>query len=187
MKKKREKKNKFSKKIIYIIIVVSVIYNIAFLLNTTITQKDYMQIFGITFINMENNLMENDISKNDLVIVKEVSKENLKEQDIIAYIVNRQVRINKIINIKNGYTTKSNQNYYPDIEKIQFEDIIGKKVISIHGVGVMVKILQSKIISVLIFLFLIFAFLYNKYMFKNKLRRLAKKNIQTSGGKNGKI
>ena len=34
----------------------------------------------------------------------------------------------KIINTKNGYTTKSNKSYYPNIEKIAYEDVIGEKV-----------------------------------------------------------
>lgn len=152
-------------------------YNISFLLNTTITQKDYFQLFGITLLNMENNLMENDISQNDIVVIKSVGEKELQEGDIIAYTVNGHIRINKIINSKDGYTTKSNKNYYPDIEKIQVEDIIGEKILNIPSLGILLKILQSKITSVAIFIFLIFGFTTSVYKDKKRIERAIKKKI----------
>jgi len=154
---------------------LSLAYNIIFLLNTTITQKDYMKLFGITLFNMESDLMEEEVSKNDLVIVKSVSEKNLQEGDIIAYTVNGQTRINKIINARNGYTTKSNQNYHPDIEKISYEQIIGEKVVNIPFHGIFIKILQSKVTSSFIFMFLIFTFIYNRYINIKKIERARKK------------
>ena len=107
------------------------IYNIMFLLTRTITGKDYIKILGITFLNMDSKQMEDEVSKNDLVIVKSTNEKALKEGDIIAYTINGKTRINKVINNDNGYTTKSNKNYYPDIEKIEYSQIIGKKIFSI--------------------------------------------------------
>ena len=107
------------------------IYNIMFLLTRTITGKDYIKILGITFLNMDSKQMEDELSKNDLVIVKSTNEKALKEGDIIAYTINGKTRINKVINNDNGYTTKSNKNYYPDIEKIEYSQIIGKKIFSI--------------------------------------------------------
>lgn len=37
------------------------------------------------------------------------------------------IKIIKIVDKQDVYTTKFNQNYYPDIEKIPFNQIIGKK------------------------------------------------------------
>ena len=64
MKIKKEKKIKIFKYIIYFFIVICLTYNGIFFLNKTITQKDYVTVFGITFFNMENDLMKDDISKN---------------------------------------------------------------------------------------------------------------------------
>ena len=152
-----------------------VTYNIIFLLSTTITQNDYIKLFGITFLNMESELMEDELSKNDFVMLKAVKEDELQEGDIIAYTVNGQTRINKIINIKNGYSTKSNKNYYPDIEKIQIENIIGEKVLNIPFLGILLEIMQSKITSVFIFIFLTSGFITNMYKEKKREERARKK------------
>ena len=124
---------------------------------------------------MHTDLMENEISKNDFVIVKEVMESELQVGDIIAYKVNDQVRINKIVDKQDVYTTKFNLNYYPDIEKITFNQIIGKKVINIPFLGMILNILQSKIFSVFVLLFLIFVFWYNKYTHAKRKERERKK------------
>ena len=160
---------------IYIIITICVLYNIIFLINTTISEKDYFKLFGISLFNMQTNLMENDISKNDLVIVKEVQEQDLQKGDIIAYNVNGKIRINKIINEKQGYITKSNGNYQPDIEKVDFNNIIGKKIINIPILGFIIGILQSKITSMIILITLIFVYFYNKNLYTKKKERVRKK------------
>ena len=175
MKIRKGNKIKFFKLILYIIVGSCLAYNILFFLSTTVTQRDYMKVFGLTFLSMESELMENDISINDLVIVKSVNENKLQEGDIIAYTVNGKTRINKIINTKNGYTTKSNKNYYPDIEKIPYEDIIGEKVSNMPFLGILIKILQSKITSVIIFIFLIFRFTTSVYKDKKRVERAIKK------------
>lgn len=160
---------------IYIIITICVLYNIIFLINTTISEKDYFKLFGISLFNMQTNLMENDISKNDLVIVKEVQEQYLQKGDIIAYNVNGKIRINKIINEKQGYITKSNGNYQPDIEKVDFNNIIGKKINNIPILGFIIGILQSKITSMIILITLIFVYFYNKNLYTKKKERVRKK------------
>ena len=180
MKIKKGNKFKIVKFIFYVPICLFLAYNIIFLLKTTITQKDYMKVFGITFLSMESELMEDEISKNDLVVIKSVDEKKLQEGDIIAYEVNGQTRINKIINTKNGYTTKSNKNYYPDIEKIEYEDVIGEKVANMPFLGNLLKILQSKITSSFIFIFLIFCFIYNRYINIQKIERARKKEKITN-------
>jgi len=178
LKIKKERKIKY---IFYLIIIIFIAYNIMFLLSSTITKKDHMTLFRITFLSMENNLMEEDISKNDLVVVKKVKEKDLQQGDIIAYSINGQTRINKIINVQNGYTTKSNQNYYPDIEKIEFEQIIGKKIVNISFLGNLINILQSKITSIFILVFLLLSFSYNKYLFMKKKERAKKKSEKWTG------
>lgn len=186
MKKKKDRKIKFEQKrklkkimiaIISFIITICVLYNVLFLINTTISQKDYFHVFGISFFSVKTDLMENDLYKNNFVIVKEVTDSDLQVGDIIAYEVNNQVRINKIVDEKDGYITKSNKNYYPDIEKITIDQIVGKEVVSIPFLGILLDILQSKIFSFFVLLFLIFVFWYNKYTHaKRKERERKRKN-----------
>ena len=112
--------------LISLIIMICVLYNIVFSITTTISGKDYFEFFGISLFNIENDLMQDELKKNDLVIVKQVEESELRKGDIIAYTVNGQTRINKIINQNYGYITKYNKNYQPDIEEVEYNNIIGK-------------------------------------------------------------
>ena len=130
---------------------------------------------------MKTNLMEQDISKNDLIIIKEADSEDLQNNDIIAYDINGKVRINKIVYYEqNQYTTKSNKNYYPDIETITASQIVGKKIANIPFLGVILELLQSKTVSIFTLVFLIFTFWYNRYMYlrRNERNKKRKKLIK---------
>ena len=130
---------------------------------------------------MKTNLMEQDISKNDLIIIKEADSEDLQNNDIIAYDINGRVRINKIVYYEqNQYTTKSNKNYYPDIETITASQIVGKKIANIPFLGVILELLQSKTVSIFTLVFLIFIFWYNRYMHlrRNERNKKRKKLIK---------
>lgn len=173
-------KGKIIKKIflscIYVIILLCFLYNVIFSINVTIFKKEYLQISGISLFNMKSELMQDDIKKGDLVIVKETDEAELQKGDIIAYTINGKTRVNKIVNLAQGkYTTKSNKNYNPDIEKIEYNQIIGKMVLHISGYGFIMEILQSKITTGLLLLALVLRFLYNKYLFEKKQERTRKK------------
>ena len=125
---------------------------------------------------MKTDLMEDDISKNDLIIVKEVEDKDLQDGDIIAYEVNGKIRINKIMYYEQEeYTTKSNKNYYPDIEKTAINKIVGKNIVNIPFLGLVLELLQSKIASIFTLIFLILIFWYNRYMYMKKKERVRKK------------
>lgn len=184
MKQVKRKKNKFAqeakkqaifRKLILSILAIFVLYNAIFFINNAVTQKQYFSVFGITALSMETDLMQNEINKNDLVLLKKVDKKDLKNGDIIAYQINGKIRINKIINSKKSYVTKSNKNYYPDIEEIEYEQIIGKKIVNIGFWGNLLNILQSRVTSFLILIILIFMIFYNRYYYqKQKIRKKKK-------------
>ena len=165
---------------IYAIILLCVLYNVIFSINTTITQNDYLKLLGISFFNMESELMQNDLNKGDLVVVKEAKQEKIQQGDIIAYTVNGKTRINKIINQQDGYTTKSNKNYYPDIEKISYNQVIGKVLINIPFWGFIITILQSKITTAIMLLFLVMYSIYSRYIYTKKQERAMKKKMNFS-------
>ena len=168
-------------KIIYVIITILILYNIIFLIHKSITQKEYLQIFGISFLTMNGELMEEDLKDNDLVIVKQIDEDEIKIGDIIAYNVNDKIRINKVFNSyyddnirKVVYVPKSNKNLQPNIEKIQINQIIGKKVINIPILGAVIKILQTKFVSIIVFVILCISYSYNKYLYAKKKERSRK-------------
>ena len=160
---------------IIIIFAICILYNLVFFLSSVITGKEYLSIFGVTALCMDTGLMENEISKNALVLVKKVDKKELEIGDTIGYEVNGKIRINKIINFKKSYVTKSNQSYYPDIEEPEYEQIIGKKIASISFLGGLVKIIQSGGTTFLILILLILMIFYNRYDYLKQKRRGKKK------------
>lgn len=175
IEKEKIKINPILCKILYVIFIMGVCINLAFLINSSFFRNENIEIGGISFWSMQNDLMQNEIHKNDLVIIKKVDEKEIQVGDVIAYKINGNVRINKIINKKETYTTKSNRNYYPDIEKISNKQIIGKKVANVRYLGILLEILKSKITSLFIFIFFILKFSYNKYIYKIKKERIRKK------------
>lgn len=187
MKMQKNKKVKFLRnakikkifiKIIYIISVIAILYNVIFLIHKSITKQEYLKIFEISLLTMNDNLMEDDINKNDLVIVKQINEKEIQEGDIIAYYINGEIRINKICNIyydqnirKVVYITKSNKNFQPDIEPIQINQIIGKKTTNIPLIGAVIKILQTKFASIIVLIILCIKYFYNKYLYNKKKER----------------
>lgn len=168
-------------KILYIISVIAILYNMVFLIHKTITHKEYLEVFGVSLFTMDGDLMRDDLNNNDLVIVKQINEDEINVGDIIAYSINGKIRINKVFNIyyddsirKVVYITKSNNNFQPDIEPIQIDQIIGKKVINISGLGAVIKILQTKFVSIIALIILCISYLYNRYLYNIKKERKRK-------------
>ena len=181
-KKKQTKsiKNLKPKVIIYkllkILAVLLVIYNITFLANSVIYKNKYLKFSKINILCMNTDSMKGDINKWSLVIVKKVNESKLNNNDIIAYEINGNIKISKLVNQyiddngKKVYITKANSNYYPDNQKISYDQIIGKEICSIAGLGIFVKIIQSKIVSFIFFIILILMFINTEMKIKRRKR-----------------
>ena len=125
-------------------------------------------------------MMKDELNKNDLVIVKEVEENNLKEGDIIAYQVHGQIKISRIYNINDEkYTTKYNQAYYLNIEEIGYNQIIGKVIKRIPVFGLLLQISQNKITSTIVCILMLCAILYYSSLLKRQKLRERKKKMQT--------
>ena len=73
------------------------------------------------------------------------------------------------------YTTKGENNYYLDEEKVEISEIEGKVVVNIPFIGIVFKIFRSKIITVIIVIYLILLYKYNKIMKEKRIKRRKKK------------
>lgn len=186
MNKKKETEIKFIrnakskqrvKKILQVVLIFCVLSNIIILLNTTIKKIEYFNLFKISLLSMESNLMKSEIPKNSLVITKEYKNfSDINTNDNIAYFINGKIRINKVvgketIDGKEVYLTKSNNNYFIDKEEIAKNMVIGKVIRIIPFLGIVLKILQSKITTMVIIFFLILKYKNNK---KQNKRRIMK-------------
>lgn len=121
--------------------------------------------------------MEPEIPKNSLIITKQYGENNIiGVNDKIAYSVNGKIRINEVMGVESAdgkiiYHTKSNQNYYIDSEGVSKNQIIGKVITIIPNLGIGLEILQSKITTLCIIIFLVIIYMYNKKVYKSKMRR----------------
>ncbi len=167
------------KRIIYFIILILAVYNIVYNIYHAIKSEGILGIFGYKIIIMENTTMEDTINVNDVVIIKKCKEDKIQEQDIIAYnldISSRYAticRITKITETIEGkeYTTKGDNSYYYDIKTLTFEEIGGKVILIIPKFGWILKIFQSKVVTVLIIIYLFVRYRYIKYREKqNKIR-----------------
>lgn len=70
------------------------------------------------------------------------------------------------------YKTKSNNNYFMDKEKITSNQVIGKVISNIPVLGILLKILQSRITTIFIIILLIIKIIYNKKMKKRKIKKI---------------
>ena len=70
------------------------------------------------------------------------------------------------------YKTKSNNNYFMDEEKITSKQVIGKVINSIPILGILLKILQSKITTIFILSLLLIKIICNKKMKKRKIKKI---------------
>lgn len=166
-------------RLIYAVLVICILCNIIFLLNTTITKNDYFSFSGISLFSMETDLMEPEISKNSLVITDRYDRskgEEIETGDNIAYRVNGKIRINKVFGEKliDGnieYQTKSNQNYNLDIETIEEGQVIGKVKTVIPGFGTVYNVIKSVGFSIFILVLLVIVFILNRQIYKERRRR----------------
>ncbi len=171
--KMKKTKSKVIVTILKLLLSIIVVYNVCFFANTTITQKDYFSIFGISLFCVDTQAMQPDLQKNDFIMVKKDDNE-YEENDIIIYKISNQIKIGRIVetkieNEKRYYVVRANTNYYP--ETIKTEQIIGKKSIVIPFIGLILKIVQNKFITIIIFLILI----YNRYRYIRNMQRKRKK------------
>lgn len=177
MKKKKIKIKKILADFFKILATIGILYNVCYFINVTITKKEYFSILGMDFINVSTENMKPDLKRNDIIIVKN-DKKDYEKDDIIVYEESSQIKISQVIertieNEKNFYLVKTNNTYYP--EKIRQTQIIGRTIKRIPILGFCTKLLQSKFITIIVFITLICIFFGNRYKYLKSLERRRKK------------
>lgn len=151
-------------KIIYICLIITILYNIIIKIKNP---NESTGIFGINIFCIMSGSMEPKINVNDIVVIKKVKQNKIKQNDIITFQVNEETITHRIINIEeqNGekiYTTKGDANNVPDSEKIVYNNIKGKYIFKIPKIGKILLILKKYLIIILIFLCGIIIYFYSK-------------------------
>ncbi|MBR3163416.1 MAG: hypothetical protein IKF17_04900 [Clostridia bacterium] len=169
-----KQKRRIFYKILYIILVTAIIYNFIYLVNTMITGKKYLNIFGIGILPLKN-----------VVITREGNINSLQQNETIAYYYNGHIKVGAINNIytdsetgKKYFSTKIENNYYPDTAEMTEKNIIGRKLIEFKNVSGIVKVIQSKVFSVISIIILAWIYHFNRFKFKEKWKRIVKRKYK---------
>jgi len=178
---KRKENAKIAKKVIEILAVI-LIYNII-LIAISSQNVNLINLFGYKSYVIKTNSMEPTINVNDVVINKEIKQEELNVGDVITFQYKGEVITHRITKIDNEadetqYTTKGDNNNIEDTFKITYENIKGKHVLTIPYLGMVVQLLENKLlflIILLIILIFMFAQLQNQ---EKKDNRREKKKIE---------
>ena len=167
-------------KILYVIIIPIILYDIILIAQTIIKPDETPSIFGIKTFNIISSSMKPTIGINDIVIVKKVDGSKLKENDIITFNINGDVITHRIIKIENVnneqiYITKGDSNEVSDSDKITYDNIEGKYLFKIPKIGKVLNFLKNKIVFTAILVILIISFIYEKKKLQIKVRRKEKR------------
>lgn len=180
--KKRKQNVKQMKRIIDIVLVI-LIYNIILLSVSCMNRIEQITILGCKAYIIRTNSMEPEINIGDVVIVQKVKEEKLKIGDVITFDKETKVITHRIIEIEekngsNNYITKGDNNNMEDSEKIVYENIEGKKLITIPYLGSLIMFLENRIVFLIIILILLILYFYKIQLQEKKEDRREKKRIE---------
>ena len=167
------------KKILLVLIIVIMFYNIAYCFSNLLKKK--ISLFGISFFIPESNSMKPEIDQKDVVILKKTKESKLNQDDVIFYKNGQNNRIGKIINInenygKTSYVVKANNRYFNDTEQLLIENINGKMIKKISNGAIFLKILRSKVLTFFIIATLLVRYRLKQYKKTVTRRRKTQKN-----------
>lgn len=176
---KRNQNKKIAKKIIDIILII-LVYNIILVAISNMDKLDEINIFGYKAYAIKSDSMEPTIKNGDVIIIKKIPEEKLEDGDIITFKQNADIITHRISKIEeeNGkkYITKGDNNNLEDSAKITYQEIKGKKVITIPYLGKIMNILENKIVFLIILLIILIICFYKiQKQEKSEIRREKKK------------
>lgn len=138
--------------IITIILVLLLTFNIYNFISLKILKKDITTVNGYAILEVISGSMEPTINIGDLIVIntKEV---NYEKGDIVTfYDVNGAFVTHRLINItEDEIRTRGDNNNTID-EIMPRENIVGKYVFKIDGLGTIITSLKNPIVSVMIFI-----------------------------------
>ena len=183
LKKSQKRKliRKVLVKVIYILLLPIILWELIIVIKTIKNPNETPDVFGIKTFTIISGSMEPNISVNDLVIIKEVEKSEIKKGDIISFKINGETITHRVINVEtdiNGetlYTTQGDANNIQDYNKIKYENIEGKYIGKIPKIGGILIALKSKekltiIIVVLLLIYVLEERNNSKKIKRNKTR-----------------
>ena len=170
------------RKVLWLILILMIIYNVINTVYGVFDKKLDLRIGKATMYTTEDKTMIPTIKTNDLIITKKCQPDDLNLQDIIIFDENGITKIQRITKIQGHgensyYTTKGDNNYHNNNVIIEYNQIKGKFEKRIPLLGLIVKMLQSKITTVFVIIILVLLFVFNRDMKMKSIKRRKNKKI----------
>lgn len=169
-------------KIIVGIIFVVIIYNIILIGISMVEGIENFSIFGYKAYIITSDSMKPEINNGDVVIVREIEQEEIKENDVIVFSENIKSITHRVIEVidvggNKEYKTKGDNNQVEDSQLVLFENIKGRVMFKIPFLGTVILFMKNQIIVLILLLLILLFCLYkmNKSD-KNELRRRKKES-----------
>ena len=178
-------------KLIYILLVPIIIWDIIILFQTMKNPYETPNVFGIKTFCIISGSMEPEISVNDVVIIKETPKEEIKKGDIISFDKNGDIITHRIIYLttnKNGettYITKGDANNIEDEGYVEYKDIEGKMIGKIPKIGKIIMALKSETTLIITLVILITIYIVEQRIERKKdIRKNKRENYEKEKNRN---
>lgn len=178
---RKRKKQKSLNKIrfaLVIIISIGILYNVLLIIQSILYPNKTPSFLGYKTFSIISGSMMPEINVGDIVVVKDVEINDLKDGDIISFRNDSEIITHRIIRIEEDkkqilYITKGDNNNTEDADKVSFVNIEGKVVNVIPKLGNVVFFLKNKVTILLLITLFILIYVYD--MKKNSKKMLRKK------------
>ena len=176
-------RNKRVTKKIFKYIILNVLI-ILFIINLILSFEEKTHILGIYMFNIVSESMEPTINVNDVVVVQKCQSLELQKGDIITFEQDGRTISHRILNITKEkgnikFETKGDNNEIPDPDLVEQEQVYGKVLFKIKGIGKIISYIQNArgFINVAIFVIIVFILVSLKDKQKNN-RKIKRKKYE---------
>ena len=126
--------------IIYIILIPMLVYNVSLIIQSITKPNETPSFFGIKMYVIISGSMQPELNIGDVVIVKNIDKDELKVEDVISFRKGQSVvthRISEIVTVEGEtqYRTKGDNNNSADAYDIDQSLVIGVAKFKIPYIG----------------------------------------------------
>ncbi len=181
---KRKNTSKTFKRVLHIVLIIF-IYNAVLLFFSSMNKMQNFSIFGYKAYIITTNSMEPSIKHGDAILTKKPKIKDLKEGDIITFDRNNESITHRILRIDiedddtYRYVTKGDNNNVEDKQKVDFDDIEGKKIIVFPKLGYVIEAAENQLVILIITLVVLIFLLARIQSEERKYNRREKKKNET--------
>lgn len=143
--------------ILAVFLLLFFIIKMYYLINNKVHETIDVDIYGYTYIKVNDDNLSPDIKTGDYIILKR--DDNIKINDYVAYIENNSLSLNKVSNINEDEVTLSNSNI------ISKNDVKFKYIYKNETLNKVLKIMTHPIVVIVMILYIIFIpqLIYKRY------------------------